>query len=344
MNPNESPIKSPQECLNCGTVLVDRYCPHCGQDSKEFRRSVWQIAGQFFETFTELDSKFLRSFFPLLFRPGFLTNRFLAGKRKSYLNPIQMYAFFSFLFFLTDYSYPDFLQKEPELSIGKEIENNLYAPDTIKEKNGKKDKTNVTIGFPGLKIKVQDTLKTGPIELERSVKTVKAYDSLQKIIPEKERDGFFKRIFNRKLLSINEKMQNKETGLFDAWIDAFKANVPNLLILLLPCYALLLKLLYIRRKWYYVEHLIFGIHFHSFAFFWLSFIIILERSILVGETIGEYLFIWLFLYYLLALRNVYKQGWFKTLIKSLVLLFSYGVFMAIGLIANLLISALLLES
>lgn len=341
MKHTESPIKSPQECLNCGTVLSDRYCPHCGQDSKEFRRSVWQVAGQFFETFTELDSTFLRSFFPLLFRPGFLTRQFLAGKRKSFLNPIQMYAFFSFFLFFTDFSFPDFLQNESEISIGKEIENNLYAADSGKVKEVK---TNVTIGFPGLKIKVQDTSKTGPIELEKSVKTLKAYDSLQKIIPEKNRDGFFKRTFNRKLLTINEKMQKKETGLFDAWLDTFKSNIPNLLILLLPCFALLLKLLYVRRKWYYVEHLIFGIHFHCFIFFWVSFGIVLSRCTVLEEDIEPYLVLWMFVYFLLALKNVYRQGWIKTFIKSLVLLFSYAVFMAFGLVANLLISALLLEN
>ena len=82
-NEVEPQYEPEEKCLNCGTVLSDRFCGHCGQDKKEFKRSVWLVFFQFFETFTDFDNKLWSSLGPLIYKPGFLTKKFLAGKRKS---------------------------------------------------------------------------------------------------------------------------------------------------------------------------------------------------------------------------------------------------------------------
>lgn len=337
----------PKSCQNCGTGLTDRFCPHCGQDSKEFRRSVWGILVQFFETFTELDNTFLRSLVPLIFKPGFLTIQYLEGKRKRYLNPIQMYAFFSFLFFLMAFSLPSFEEEEEE-SIGKQIERNLYKEDSTSKK-GKKMKadlggTNFTIGFPGLKMKVQDTANGGPIELDHQVNSIREYDSLQNTLPEEKRDGFFTRIFYKRLLGINTRVQNKEAGVMEAMIDSFKSNIPNLVILLLPFFALILRLAYIRRKWYYVEHLIFGIHLHCFAFLILSLTLILDLFPFYTNEMEGLLLLSILIYTPMAMRRVYQQSWMKTFLKASFIAFSYCLVVIFGLLANLVFAALLMGS
>src|SRR5690606_36272091 len=43
-------------------------------------------------------------------------------------------------------------------------------------------------------------------------------------------------------------------------------QLPTVMFLLLPVFALLLKGFYLRRDWYYSEHLVFALHTHAFAF------------------------------------------------------------------------------
>lgn len=54
----------------------------------------------FLSDYFAFDSKIVRSFGPLLFKPGFLTSEFLAGRRVSYIPPLRMYIFVSIVFFL----------------------------------------------------------------------------------------------------------------------------------------------------------------------------------------------------------------------------------------------------
>lgn len=343
MKPIETHTEN-RQCQNCGTSLTDRFCSHCGQDSREFRRSVWGILVQFFETFTELDNTFLRSLGPLLFKPGFLTLKYLEGKRKRYLNPIQMYAFFSFLFFLMVFSFPDFTTEVEEESIAKQMERNLYRKDSLTKINrleGKAGGTNFTVGFPGVKIKVQDTAKGGPIELDHEVKTAEEYDSLQASLSEEKRDGFFKHLFYKRLLGVNSKVQNREEGVIQTMIDSFKSNIPNLLIVLLPVFALIMKLTYFRRKWYYVEHLIFGIHLHCFAFLILAISILLSSILNYAEELDGLIPLIFGIYFIVALRRVYDQSWWKTALKFSFITLTYCLVMIFGLLANLVFAAIL---
>lgn len=257
-----------------------------------------------------------------------------------------MYAFFSFLFFLMVFSYPDLVSSKPPESFGKQIENAIYGGDStnnnIDSTSEKGGKTNLTIGIPGMKIKVQDTAKGGPVELDNHIQSKAAYDSLQAGLPKEKRDGFFKRLFYRKILSINEKIKKGEGGLFDAWIDAFKSNIPNVVILLLPVFALLLRLIYIRRPWYYVEHLIFGIHIHCFAFFVLSLATFISQTFSWGENADSWLAIWILAYFPMAMKRVYQQSWWKTIFKFSFLSFSYLLLLIFALVTNLIVSALLM--
>lgn len=94
--PRESPI-----CKNCGAPLSGEFCPKCGQRDYDFNRSFREIAGELAESFWNFDSKLFRGVVDLLFRPGFLTTEFLAGRRASQVPPLRFYLFVSILFFLT---------------------------------------------------------------------------------------------------------------------------------------------------------------------------------------------------------------------------------------------------
>ena len=93
-----------KNCLNCGTTVVGKYCHVCGQENVEPKETFWQLASHFFANITHFDGKVFTSMKDLILRPGFLSNEYMSGKRASYLNPIRMYLFTSFVFFLVFFS------------------------------------------------------------------------------------------------------------------------------------------------------------------------------------------------------------------------------------------------
>jgi uncharacterized protein DUF3667 len=106
-------------------------------------------------------------------------------------------------------------------------------------------------------------------------------------------------------------------------------QLPLVMFLLLPIFSLLLKIVYIRGDWYYSEHLIFALHSHAFSFLIFS-VVAAVTGLSGGATWAEYtsntLILGLPVYYILAQRRTYGQGWIKTLVKSILLLSVYGGF------------------
>jgi Protein of unknown function (DUF3667) len=123
--------------------------------------------------------------------------------------------------------------------------------------------------------------------------------------------------------------------------------VPIVMFFVLPVFALALKLIYIRRDWYYSEHLIFALHNHAVAFIVFSLMAVaigLDASgtlwsggedAVWADTLVNILMLALVLYFFLAQKHFYGQGWIKTAIKSMIVFAIYIVvigFMAIILL------------
>src|SRR5581483_6144964 len=87
-------------CANCGATLTGHYCSSCGQKGEHPVHSLWHFISEATEDLTHADSRIWRTIGALLFKPGFLTTEFLAGRRARYLPPIRLYLVTSVLFFL----------------------------------------------------------------------------------------------------------------------------------------------------------------------------------------------------------------------------------------------------
>ncbi|MBL7793665.1 MAG: hypothetical protein JNK77_15160, partial [Saprospiraceae bacterium] len=121
-----------------------------------------------------------------------------------------------------------------------------------------------------------------------------------------------------------------------------------MVLLMMPALSFILKLLYIRRKRYFVEHLVFSFHFHAFAFLLMSAYYIFIANVAESETtstlqtiILSVVPVFLLLYLLLAMRRVYQQGWIKTFIKMYILNVAYLIIFMTFLGLTVVISALL---
>jgi hypothetical protein len=97
--PPDAAERSPN-CTNCGAAVSGQYCSDCGQRVEYHSHSLGNFLSEAAEVLTHADSRLWRTLGPLLFRPGFLTQQFLAGRRASYLPPLRLYLVLSVLFFL----------------------------------------------------------------------------------------------------------------------------------------------------------------------------------------------------------------------------------------------------
>ncbi|MDX5419334.1 MAG: DUF3667 domain-containing protein, partial [Hymenobacteraceae bacterium] len=91
--------RSETNCLNCDTIVPDKFCQSCGQDNLELHENFLHLVLHSIGHYFHLESKFFKSIVPLLTKPGYLTKEYFAGRRASHLNPISMYIFISILFF-----------------------------------------------------------------------------------------------------------------------------------------------------------------------------------------------------------------------------------------------------
>jgi hypothetical protein len=99
VQPPDTPERSAR-CTNCDAPVSGKYCSVCGQRVEYHLHSLWDFLREAVEVLTHADSRLWRTLGPLLFRPGFLTQQFLAGHRASYLPPLRLYFVLSVLFFL----------------------------------------------------------------------------------------------------------------------------------------------------------------------------------------------------------------------------------------------------
>ena len=89
-----------QRCPNCSAELSGPYCSSCGQRQIDLDRPFREIASEVMEAFFSFDERLIRTLWPLIARPGFLTQEYLEGRRARYLHPFKLYFAFSVILFL----------------------------------------------------------------------------------------------------------------------------------------------------------------------------------------------------------------------------------------------------
>ncbi|MGN6533817.1 MAG: DUF3667 domain-containing protein [Ginsengibacter sp.] len=330
------PLRKENNCLNCGATVTGRYCSECGQENTEPRESAWHLISHFFNDVTHFDGKFFSTLKLLLFRPGFLSKEYMKGRRASYLNPIRMYLFTSFIFFFIFFSVFHFQQKDFKdvhftlngktfaqidslpsqqfTDFTKEI--NQGVAMSRKEFNAYKDSINRE---PALYIFGQ----------KQHYKNKHEYDSL--VAGGTIHSNWLKRQIIYKGIELNEKYKNQKGKFLSDFIESIIHHFPQILFISLPFVALLLQLLYIRQKqFYYVSHAIFTIHLYIFVFIAMLFEIGIQQSEkLHGFSwlyiISNLLTLVILFYVYKAMRNFYEQRRLRTIMKYILFLFSFFI-------------------
>jgi hypothetical protein len=330
------PQRKEKNCLNCGTKVIGKYCHNCGQENTVPEESVWHLVMHFFNDITHFDGKFFTTLKDLLFKPGFLSSEYMMGKRMKYLNPVRMYIFTSFIFFLIFFSlfhFSDKDQKHTRFTFNGKTEEMINALPQQGFDDFTKDLNNgVPMTHEQFHLYMDSVKKNMGILFFDNGKT-KQYDSREQydsaIATGKIKDGWLDRLITYRVIDINSRYHGQNTKLATAFINSLLHHFPQILFVSLPFVALFLKLLYIRRKkFYYVSHAIFSIHFYIFFFIaMLVFMLITKLKDWLHWTWMNYiniaLVLLIFFYLYKAMRNFYKQRRGKTLLKYFLFCFSF---------------------
>jgi hypothetical protein len=351
-------LRKEKNCLNCGTEVTDRFCAHCGQENLETKESFGQLVGHFFADITHYDSKFFTTIKDLLFKPGFLTRQYFVGRRTKYLNPLRMYFFISFIFFLVSYiknnnepaeaedpnaQYANIVRQYLADSLRQSIKNQNVNTDSIKatvinqlaanlDSAILKKDTTETIAFSLGKDGIRFTLT------ENKYNNVYEYDSAQRSMPDDKRDKGVMRWMIRTNVNLKSRYGSRSQVVV---AENFQHSIPKLMFVLLPLFAWFIYLFYSRKKYYYTQHVIFSIHFHSF-FFLVFLCINLLGGLPYLNKFGDLLFLILvftaFIYLLFALKHTYGQSFWLSAIKALSISIIYILALVLGIVGLAFIS------
>ncbi|MDI5889399.1 DUF3667 domain-containing protein [Flavobacterium yafengii] len=314
---SKSKIRNDKTCLNCRYVVENRFCPNCGQENTDTRKTFHHLFVHFFEDLTHYENAFWRTIKNLLFKPSALTKEYLSGKRLSYLAPVRLYIFISFITFLLIAIFPSEInssekttEKEAIFTTkNKSFQNTISKNDSVKKSKTASNEEDELINF--------------------GYDSVEQLDSIQKHAPESEKLSDFSYWMNKKIQIVKE--NNTQSEIIEKFISAFIHNLPKVLFVFMPIFAFFLWLFHNKKRWYYFDHGIFTLHYFSFLLliFLLLFLINkgltpFSESSLVSflQTVINFIGIgWMLYYFYPAHHRFYGETRFISFIKSSLLFF-----------------------
>ena len=297
---------SDRVCMNCGANAPSAYCPACGQDTRERLPTFVQFMREATGRYLSFEGKLWKTLFALLFRPGFLTREYFAGRRRRYIGPAHLFLVMSLLLFAA-------LRLASEaIDLDKVI---VDGPgEAAASEGGAPAKAKVSRNrFPG----DADDIKFDFEDLPESMAPLK------------------KRIERFNHLPRPEKAEQLLGG-------ALRYG-PYAAFVLLPASAALLKLVYLGRRRrhptrprYYGEHLVFAAHNHAFLF-----IVAALMFAIPFDFVRQIAWFWIALYLAWSMHAVYRGSWLGIAVRGFILFIVYSILFALVTVGLLLVAVLM---
>jgi hypothetical protein len=371
----QPPPKS--HCENCGAELRGHWCFQCGQAAVEYHRSFRHVILDVLDSFINWDSKIFATIGLLIAKPWRLTNDFLAGKRVRYVHPLRLYLLASILFFFaatyaikSSHFQPLNLSPQDRVEIRKELEQEGIPADlrtkieqalegrpiapkkraTLEEQvknralpQQARDAIQELIDHGDLpenpRAKIEEAMKDVSPEMRAKVEQSLKKASEQHAIFERDKDDQPNDLGKWLEQRAREKFGEHGTNM-QLFLVTLMSNLPYMMLACIPLFAFVLKILYVRKRIFYIEHLIYALHIHTFAY--------VSVTLLVLATIGIHrlgigafgglaiaaLWTAFGVQILLSIRKVYCQGWFFSVFKFLFGGFIYLIVLILGVAAT----------
>jgi hypothetical protein len=296
-------LREDKKCQNCGHFVAERFCPFCGQENVETRQPFYHLFAHFFGDFIHYDNHFWRTIKDL-YRPAKLTQAYLSGKRKSYVAPVQLYIFISFLVFFIPFVLPDMNETQD------------------KTENQPRKASNETIGE-----KIFQAVKNDQVNNTARTDTIAG-----------NKEDKYKYNIKTNSPEITEKLLTKVKSMkYEKVEENLIHNIPKAIFLYMPIFAFWLWIFHSKKKRLYFDHGIYTLHYFSFVLLTILLYIIInwllsifQRSISSWITLAMLCY---FIYYFFhSHRKLYQESKILSRTKCIFLFFINTICMLVFIV------------
>lgn len=331
-------------CENCGAPLSGPYCAQCGQPAIDYRRSFGSLLLDAADAFFNLDERFLKTFWLLLTKPWRLTIDFVEGKRVRHVHPLRVYLVASVIFFLVinylsrgaHFQRHETAAGDSALVIAGASPGLQSGPETFSRELRKEIRAaNAPHPSPSASATPSPGAGISPTPSLGAAPSARATPAQQNLFTELDKDKNLSP-FQRWLKDRAEEKIGPTGDRGDLFLKALIQNLAPMVLCCIPLFALVLKILFIFKRRYYVDHLIFALHTHAFVF--LSTIVIIGVGFLLAwkapaplvpitclllsfAVLGQLL---------IAIRKVYRRNWFGVLFTFGLGTFIYAILLGVA--------------
>ena len=271
---NEPAAPPPATCRNCAAILHGPHCHACGQPVKGLMRPLGSLFGDVMDSVFDLDIRTFRTIGPLFAKPGFLTAEYFAGRQIRYVTPFRMFFFLAVItFFFAQLTTSDFGKDAIKLD-GNSSNDAIGSATTVAEVERERDArladlaeakksmagTPAATGIPGIEAG-EEAVRATSLERIRQLRDAEARGVPP---PAPMKDDFNFDVNGKRWDAQKNPIDTWMPGFADRWLnaqfvrgrnnidrlkqdpsafkDAVLSAVPTTLFVLVPIFALMLKL------------------------------------------------------------------------------------------------------
>ena len=342
-------------CENCTAALHGDFCHQCGQSAHSPVRSFGHAVEEVFESFWHLDGRIFRTLRQLLL-PGRLAASYLAGHRARYVPPMRLFVILSVLTFFvarlavhvdggsfiqqtaTPPEVPGAFRDATSSAEVEQVRRALVAP-LAQSRQAMPERLRAPLDTAIEKVEKQAVRRNQELAAQPAGVAATAPVAVKPKAPPStgghskpvQIDGlpdFVNHWLDGKAAAIRKNLPRVSENPQLA-VNAFFSSVPSVLFVLVPLFALLLKVFYVGSGRLYLEHLVVALYSHAFLCVGLLGVLLLSMlgtplagipgaDILIGLAIAGVL-VWMPIYLLVMQRRVYGESWLVTSLKFTVL-------------------------
>jgi len=373
-------------CPNCGAPVQGPFCYACGQSEKGMIRHLSAVMSDLADIVFNVDSRVFRSLRDLYFRPGYMTSEYIEGRRARYVTPFRLFFFLCIFSFLAMQWSAEEINMQNTFTFNRDAIGEAKTPEEVQQQVDEaltaltiarnvpqmSEKALAKLEKNQTRIRERGAERIRKLEEQASARAEGGADAEAQPEAEDPRD-------NIQLFSFNGKAWDQETNpLVIDWLsDGINARLnrtlaqmqtnlrqgvrdpkrlivglisvlPQTLFVMMPLFAVLLKITYVFKRRLYMEHLLVALHSHAFIF--LSLLVLLALAAigsawadvgwltLATGWLSGLAWLWMVVYLWLMQKRVYRHGWVMSIVTFWWVGFCYMFMLSFALTGAALVS------